>query len=219
MNRLYFIVFTLLITLPFTGNSQLIESINKPIIAELDEVRPFSEGLAAVRKGNQWGFIDSEGKLVIDFRRDLVWSKEADSSKDDITGIRYPVFLDGLCMNKKLTDEGIPLYGFIDQKGNQLIEPEFVNITQFKDHRAIGIYAKKTFRGQNEIKLNVFDYSFIEVLINTEGEILWPIQERDHILMSPKRFELPLLRSKLISQHLIATKNDGNEWQVHRLSL
>lgn len=219
MNRLYFIVLTLLFSLPFTGNSQIIESINKPILAALDEVRPFSEGLAAVRKGNQWGFIDTEGQLVIDFRSDLVWSTEADNSKSDITGISYPQFLDGLCINKELTEEGIPLYGFIDRKGNQVIQPEFVNITPFKDQRAIGIFAKKTFRGQNEIKLKVFDYSFIEVLINTEGEILWPIMERDHILMSARRFELPLLRSKLISQQLIATKNDGNEWEIHRLSL
>lgn len=219
MKRLYIIVAAVLFALPFTGKSQLIASINKPILAELDEVTPFSEGLAAVRKGSQWGFIDTEGQLVINFRSDLVWNAEADDSKTDITGIRYPKFLDGLCMNKKLTDEGIPLYGFIDTKGKQAIQPEFVNITHFRDQRAIGIYAKKTFKGQNEIKLQLFDYSFVEVLINTEGEILWPIMERDYILMSPRRFELPTLRSKLISQHLIATKNDGNEWQIHRLSL
>ena len=210
MKRLYFIVAAFLFTLPFTGNSQLIKSINTPVLSELDEVRPFSEGLAAVRKGNQWGFIDAEGQLVIDFRSDLVWNTEADSTKTDITGIRYPKFLDGLCMNSELTAEGIPLYGFIDAKGNQVIQPEFVNINQFKNHRTIGIYAKKTFRGQNEIKLGVFDYSFIEVLINTKGEILWPILERDHILMSPRRFELPLLRSRMLSEHLIATKK---RWQ------
>ncbi|MCW5514758.1 WG repeat-containing protein [Muriicola sp. Z0-33] len=219
MKRIYALLFVVLIALPFAGKTQVIESINKPILDELDEVRPFSEGLAAVRKGNQWGFINTEGKLVIDFRSDLVWSTEADTSKMDIRGIRYPEFLDGLCMNQALTDEGIPLYGFINSKGEQLIQPEFVNITQFENGKAIGIFAKKTFRGQNEIKLNVFDYSFIEVLINTQGEILWPIMERDHILMSTRRFELPLLRSKLLSDGLLASKNKSNEWEIHRLSL
>lgn len=219
MKRMYALFFVVLFALPFMGNSQIIESINKPVLAELDEVRPFSEGLAAVRKGNRWGFINTDGQLVINFRSDLVWSTEADKSKMDIRGVRYPKFIDGLCMNKALTDEGIPLYGFIDAKGEQVIQPEFVNITQFADNKAIGIFAKRTFRGQNEIKINVFDYSFIEVLINTKGEILWPIMERDHILMSTRRFELPLLRSKIISQDLIAAKNNDSEWEIHRLNL
>ncbi|MBT8184271.1 MAG: WG repeat-containing protein [Eudoraea sp.] len=219
MKRIYAIVFALFLGAVFTGNAQIIESLNKPIIGELDEVRPFSEGLAAVRKGKQWGFIDTSGKLTIDFRSDLVWSPEADSSNSDVTGIRYPEFKDGLCMNQKLSAEGIPLYGFINSKGEQIIEPEFVNITHFNDGRAIGIYAKKTFRGQNEIKLQVFDYSFIEVIINTQGEILWPIRQRDHILMTTRRFELPLLRSKLISDQLLASKNDANEWEIHRVNL
>lgn len=219
MNRIYSIVIALVFGLISTGNAQVISSLNKPIMGELDEVTPFSEGLAAVRKGNQWGFIDTSGNLIIDFRNDLVWSAEADNTKNDVTGIRYPKFQDGLCMNKELSAEGIPLYGFINSKGEQVIATEYVNVTHFNNNMAIGIYAKKTYRGQNEIKLQVFDYSFIEVLINTKGEILWPIRERDHILMSPRRFELPLLRSKLISEELLASKNDGNEWELHRISL
>ena len=33
-----------------------------------DEAKSFSNGLAAVRKGDQWGFINKENKLVIDYQ-------------------------------------------------------------------------------------------------------------------------------------------------------
>ena len=219
MKRIYLMAFALLFGLTLTVNAQMIASINNPIMDELEEVSPFNEGLAAVRKGNQWGFIDKNGTLIIDFRSDLVWSPDADTSKADVTGIRYPKFSDGMCMTRGLSPEGIPLYGFINSKGEQIIENEFVNMTPFKEEKAIGIYAKKTFRGQNEIKLQVFDYSFIEVLINTKGEILWPIRERDNILMSPRRFELPPLRAKLLSETLMASKNEGNKWEIYQINL
>ena len=38
------------------------------IIYTFDEVKPYSEGLAAVRISDNWGFIDGAGNLVIDFR-------------------------------------------------------------------------------------------------------------------------------------------------------
>lgn len=33
-----------------------------------DEIRPFSEQLAGVRKGNRWGFIDGANRTVIPFK-------------------------------------------------------------------------------------------------------------------------------------------------------
>lgn len=38
------------------------------IIFTFDEVKPYSENLAAVRMGDNWGFINKGGQLVIDFR-------------------------------------------------------------------------------------------------------------------------------------------------------
>lgn len=40
------------------------------IVFAFDEVRPYSEGLAAVRQGEFWGFINHAGQLVIEFRFD-----------------------------------------------------------------------------------------------------------------------------------------------------
>ncbi len=202
------------IGLPFMGISQLLVTDNKPILDGLDEVAPFSEGLAAVRKGNQWGFIDKAGQLVIYFREDVVWNQNPDTTKQGVESIGHPQFREGLCMVKELTNEGIPLYGFIDIHGKQVIKPEFVNITHFENNHAVGIYARKTSRGKNEFQLDIYDYSFTEVLVNKEGEMVWPVQERTHIIMSKKRFKLPELRTKILSDNLLAVKDKNDKWQI-----
>lgn len=38
---------------------------NENKLLEYDEVCPYSEGRAAVRKGEFWGYVDENGKLVI----------------------------------------------------------------------------------------------------------------------------------------------------------
>ena len=87
-----------LLLLPTSTFSQSLE--------KLEEVAPFSEGLAAVRKGIQWGFINKEGDLAIDFRDDVYWNKNADTSKPDVSGVRYPMFHEGRCLISKTIDRG-----------------------------------------------------------------------------------------------------------------
>ena len=72
----YFILSTTLLALPFMAVSQTVKEINTPVVENLDEVTPFHDGLAAVRRGDQWGFIDTSGKLVIEFRDDLIWNTQ-----------------------------------------------------------------------------------------------------------------------------------------------
>ncbi len=216
MRRIY-ALFAIVMVFPFLGISQRMNEINKPTISGLDEVAPFSEGLAAVRKGNQWGFIDKKGKLTIDFRSDLVWNKNAEIGRKDVKGIRYPEFKNGLCAIQQTKDEGILFYGFIDTKGEIAIEPEYLNITEFDQNNAIGIFVKKTFKGQNEIKLDVYDYSFMEVLINTSGEIVWPISEREHSITAKRRYQMPELRSVLIAENLLGVKVRDNNWEIRMI--
>lgn len=213
------IIFAVFMTLPFCGISQNLKEINKPTIEGLDEVAPFSEGLAAVRKGNQWGFIDESGKLVIDFRDDLVWSKDATAHQTDISGISYPKFKEGRCIIQELKEEDIPYYGFIDTTGEIVIAPDFLNLTDFTEGRAIGIYCKKTFRGKNNFQLNIYDYSFTEVLLNTVGEIVWPIAERQNIQMSNRRYGTPEIRAILLSEDLLSVKREDGLWEVRKINL
>ena len=76
-----------MLMLPNVFHSQTIKNI--------DEIAPFSEGLAAVRQGDQWGFINEEGQMVINFRSDIYWNRDADTTKKDISGVQYPMFNEG----------------------------------------------------------------------------------------------------------------------------
>ncbi|WP_410005564.1 WG repeat-containing protein [Aequorivita nionensis] len=75
------IVITLLL-LPLLGFAQTIENI--------DYISPFHEGLAAIKKGEKWAFINQEAKIVVDFRDDLVLTKTDDAS--------YPIFSNERCL-------------------------------------------------------------------------------------------------------------------------
>ena len=81
----------------FLGVSQTVAAINKPTISNFDEVRPFREGQAAVRKGYQSGYINKEGQLIIALRNDIVWSQEALDARG-VAGKLYPQFYEGLCI-------------------------------------------------------------------------------------------------------------------------
>ncbi len=63
------------------------------ILYVFDEVREYSEGLAAVRQGNRWGFIDYAGDLVIDFRFEN--SGIIASSKTPATPAKPLLFMNG----------------------------------------------------------------------------------------------------------------------------
>ncbi|MBT2161606.1 WG repeat-containing protein [Zobellia barbeyronii] len=212
MKRLFIISF--LLSIPILGISQSVEDINKPIVGELDQIEPFSEGLAAVKKGSQWGFIDEDGQLVIGFRGDLVWNKTPNTNNFGIEGIESPKFKDGLCAVKTIKEDGIARYGFMDKKGNIVVPTDFLNVSQFSDGVAVGIYESKELRGKNSFQLKIYDYDFTEVVVNQAGEMLWPIQERQDIVMSKKLYKLPELQARLISKNLLAVKDKTNTWKI-----
>ena len=94
-------IFLTLLIIPILGIGQTIENI--------DFVSPFHDGLSAVKKGNNWAFIDQNGSIIIDFRQDLVKTKTDKGY--------YPLFSNGKCIIAQKKDD-ILLYGFIDKKGN-----------------------------------------------------------------------------------------------------
>lgn len=71
--------------------------------------------------------------MVIDFRNYVHWNKDADTSKSDVMGLRYPMFHEGRYLITKKVEDGIPLYGFIDTSGKTVIEPQFLNVYPFKN--------------------------------------------------------------------------------------
>ena len=214
-----FLILSIVLALPYSGNTQSIKTLNKPLMEGLDEVTPYHDGLAALRKGSRWAFIDMDGNLVIDFRGDLVWKENADPEAYGVNAVPYPRFQDGRCMFEAAGDDDIPVYGFIDRQGKTVIAPEYLNLTEFRDGYAVGIFVKKTFRGKNKFQLNIFDYSFMEAVLNPQGEIVWPIGERQNILMQKRRYELPSLNARIIGNGLLVVKTEQGTWEIRRMKL
>jgi hypothetical protein len=213
------VLFAMLIILPWVSISQSIAEINTPTVMGLDQVAPFHEGLAAVRQGDTWGFINTNGELVIEFRDDLVWNENPDKNAAGVRGIPYPRFRDGRCPIRvmKAEEEGIPFYGFIDSSGEIAIQADFLNVSEFANDEAVGIYFQKTFRGKNNFQLNIYDYSFTEGVINTKGEMVWPLTERKNILMNARRYEIPPIQARMLEGKLIAVEVSSDNWEIRKI--
>lgn len=64
------ILFTLLILIPVGSFAQTIDN--------LDYISSFNDGVAAIKKSDQWAFINEYGDIVVNFRNDLVTTKSLD---------------------------------------------------------------------------------------------------------------------------------------------
>ncbi|APU69755.1 MULTISPECIES: WG repeat-containing protein [Flavobacteriaceae] len=196
-------IFLTLLIIPILGIGQTIENI--------DFVSPFHDGLSAVKKGNNWAFIDQNGSIIIDFRQDLVKTKTDKGY--------YPLFSNGKCIIAQKKDD-ILLYGFIDKKGNISIEPQFLNVLNFQGNKTLALIVHKETIGFNDIfKKDVVNYHYFEVVIDENGNSL------DHLTqlalhISPKYSkskEPPVITSKFISDNLIAVKSDENKWNLRKI--
>ena len=206
----YFVLFFIFSAM--TLSSQMLKSV--------DAIAPFSEGLAAVRVGEEWGFINNEGRLVIDFRDDLVWNENPTTATSDAGSIAYPKFKNGRCMIKEvLQEEGITVYGFINMQGETVISPEYLNVTEFDQGYAIGILLTKTFRGKNNFQLNIYQYRFSEVVLDTSGDIMHLVTQRKNILMDKRRYDIPEIRAKYLSKEVLAVKTKDNTWELITINL
>ncbi|PIB25552.1 WG repeat-containing protein [Maribacter sp. 4G9] len=205
------LLLTFLLILPIALIAQELKGI--------DEIAPFSEGLAAVRQGEKWGFIDETGTLVIDFRNDVYWNNDADTSKPDISGVRYPMFREGRCVITKNVEDGIPVYGFMDTKGNTIIEPQFLNVFPFKNGYTTGVLFDKTLKGKNEFKLDIYEFKFFDVLLDASGEIDEYFERRQNILMTKKRYQVPTIGAKYLAENLVAVYKKDQGWEIRKLGL
>lgn len=197
------ILISLLSLITFFGNTQTTEN--------LDYVSTFNEGLAAVKKGNQWAFINTNGQLVINFRSDLVSTESEDGT--------YPIFKNGRCLIEE-KKEGISYYGYIDITGKEIIEPQFLNATNFKDEVAIVIYLVSEELGKNNLLgKDMVNYKYFEVAIDLQGAIItYLTKEGTTIILDKKSLKKsPAITSRLISKNLIAVKMENNKWTIKKI--
>ncbi|WP_100609886.1 WG repeat-containing protein [Confluentibacter lentus] len=191
----------LFVLIPILGFTQSQESF--------DYVSKFHEDVAAVKKGNQWGFINGNGNIVIDFRGDLVLTETEDGM--------YPVFKNDRCLISEIKND-IPYFGYIDKSGKTVIEPQFLKALNFNYNAAFALKLVTEVIGTNEIlnKRMVY-HKYFEVIIDTNGNVKDYLSEPINIILDKKHIKKPLkITSKFISDQLIATMNKDGKWNIRK---
>ena len=189
-----------ILLIPISGFTQTIEN--------LDYISTFNEDLAAIKKNNQWAFINKEGSIVIDFRDDLVLTE----FKND----NYPVFKNGRCLitEKK---EGNSYFGYINTKGKTVIEPQFLNASNFDDNIATTLKLVKEVVGKNTaLGKNIVYYKYFEVTIDINGDVInYLTTEGKSIVIDDGSIQNPpKMTSKQISKNIYAVFNEGKKWSI-----
>ena len=201
MKRLVFICVAIL-CVPLIAFGQELNNI--------DFVSPFNDGMSSIKKGTSWAFIDDQGILAIDFRGDLVTTKTGD--------LNYPIFQNDRCLilNEK---DGINYFGYIDKKGETVIQPKFLNATNFNDGFAIVLELNKENLGENEVLgKKVVSYSYMEAIIDTNGEIIEYLTDPIHVTLTTKNFKTPLVTSKFISGNLVMVFDKNNKISIKKIT-
>lgn len=188
------------LTMVYTVGAQELKNIEK--------VGDFSEGFMAVSNGNSWGFIDVNGTLVINFRKDIAASPKA-----------FPVFSNGLCLIKEKR-ENIIYYGYINTKGETIIPTEYIAASSFENGYARVIKNYKTAtRGTNVLGKKKVSHSYNEMVIDTKNKLVVQVRGPHNLLLYKLKSQedMPVLRSQFINDRLIAVIEDNNTYSIRKL--
>ena len=190
--------------LPFFGFAQTIENV--------EFISPFHDEMAAIKKDGKWAFIDMNGQIVIEYRTDLVLTK--------IDKWEYPIFTDGRCQIVE-EKEGISYYGFINKSGKVIIEPQFLNTTNFINGVAIALKLDRQVIGKNTaLDKELVNYRYFEVLINTDGEVTYYLtQDGVNIVLDRDYYEsTPEITSKYLADNLYAVQSKNKKISIIKVN-
>ena len=194
------ILFIVIVLIPIFGFTQSIES--------LDYISPIHDGFAAIKKDGQWAFINTNGDIVVGFRNDLVTTKLDQGS--------YPVFVENRCLIQGKKD-GISYFGYIDSSGKTIIEPQFLNATNFNNGNAIVLELVKETTGRNvALEKDIVYYKYFETIIDKNGEIKRYLNPPGVNIVLDREFlrEPPKINSKRLSDNLYAILNKNKKWSL-----
>lgn len=185
------------------------------ILNDVDEIYPFQEGIAPVKIGNQWGFINKNGELVIDYRGDFVMTKNMTANLNK--PVYYPVFKSERCLIAKLKGAKY-YYGYIDKSGNEIVKPQYLNASNFVNGYAIVITESKTVVGFNKVLgKNVISKKIEEFIIDTSGEIVKYLENpRPDDVLDRKPKTPPAFHSKFIAPHMVAVQKRDEKWDIYK---
>jgi len=120
--------------------------LNFGIQSQFDDAQPFSEGLAAVKVGRRWGYINRAGTIVINPRFDrvsrfseglaAVWAGDIFGGKWGYISksgnyVIQPQFNDAHPFSEGLAAVNIGKWGYINHLGQMIINPQFGNAGDF----------------------------------------------------------------------------------------
>ena len=198
------IIFLAVLLIPIFVISQTIDN--------LDYISSFNDGVSAIKKDNQWAFINKEGDIVVKFRDDLVTTKSDDGN--------YPIFKNGRCLivNNK---DGISYFGYINNSGQTVIEPQFLNALNFDNNLAMVLKLNKEIIGRNTaLDKNVVYYRYFEVTIDTNGNVMDYLTQEGINIVLDKKFmpSPPEFSTRLISDNLLAVKNKKRKWTIKNIN-
>ena len=176
-------------------------------ITNVDYVSPINNDVIAIKKDGKWAFINTDGNLIIDFRDDVVTTK----TKDGI----YPIFCNDRCKIVAIK-AGISYFGFINKVGKTIIEPQFLNATNFSNGNAIALEViKKVIAKNTALGKDMVNYSYFKVLINTDGKVTQYLSHGVNVVLDKDFLKtVPQIHVKRITEDLYAIKNKQNLWDV-----
>ena len=178
-------------------------------ISNIDYISPEIDGVIAIKKTNQWAFINNQGEVIVDFRSDLVSTKSGNDS--------FPIFSNDRCLIS-VHKEGIEYFGYIDKSGNTVIDTQFLNALNFDNNIALVIQLFKEELSNNQyLNKPIIKNKSIEVIIDTEGKNLQSVTKPKNVLLRKDHLKKPpVITSKLISDNLIATK-ENKKWGIQKI--
>lgn len=185
------------------------------ILEEIDECYPFQGYYAAIKKDGKWGFMNREGVLVVNFRSDLVVSKNNQNvCNSEYESVVHPVMNDNRCLIQVLKD-GVYYFGYINEKGEEVIEPQFLNASNFMNGFAIVVKLVTTKIGFNEVlKKDIVSSKLEEYIIDVNGNLyMFLFNVRNYV--PSKNAIPPSFNSKFMAPNLVAVKGKNNKWDIY----
>ncbi|MGI9530630.1 WG repeat-containing protein [Lutimonas sp.] len=185
-------------------------SMNAQLLQDLDHIENFNEGLAAIQKGDQWAFIDQQGQMIVDFRKDIALKK---GEKGAVT---LPKFSNERTIITAVK-EGIHFYGYIDKTGKTVIECQYVNATVFANGFALVMqYSKEVVGKNNLLGKDVVSYQIEEYVIDSNGKALTAgLNPRNYVPSKMKSGEAPDFTTHFIGERMIAVQGPDQKWDIY----
>ncbi|MDP9077577.1 MAG: WG repeat-containing protein [Bacteroidota bacterium] len=175
---------------------KLIDTLGKQIGGKYELIGGWNEGLIKAKKDNRWGFINTKGITIIDFKyTETDFDKNDSAKKIPLSNLKnISLFHEGLAIFQKDS-----LWGVINNKNEVIIKPAFKKLSTFSEGLAAAsldgekfgfidtagiflikpqFYLADSFKnGVCAVKLNKTRFEIandyhLDAIINSKGEIL-----------------------------------------------